>query len=280
VFFARIDLAVNILTVMTQVFLTGRIVRRIGIALALAALPLVCVLGFAAVGFAPTLTAIAANRLMATAPESETGDAACDDRPLGGGVLDGIRTVFTSPYLLGIAGYMLLYTITATFLYFQQAEITVFFARIDLAVNILTVMTQVFLTGRIVRRIGIALALAALPLVCVLGFAVVGIAPTLMTIAVFQVLRRSSNYAIARPCREMLYTVIPREAKYKAKNFIDTFVYRFGDQVGAWSYAALGALGLGAAAISMVAAPLAAAWLGVGLWLGRRQKELASPHYS
>jgi len=76
----------------------------------------------------------------------------------------------------------------------------------------------------------------------------------------------------------MLYTVIPREAKYKAKNFIDTFVYRFGDQVGAWSYAALGALGLGAAAISMVAAPLAAAWLGVGLWLGRRQKELDSPH--
>jgi len=237
------------------------------------------------------LAAIAANRLMATAPEPEAGDSAGDDRPLGGGVLDGIRTVFASPYLLGIVGYMLLYTITATFLYFQQAEIveasfaeraarTVFFARIDLAVNTLTIITQVFLTGRIVRRIGIALALAALPLVCVLGFAAVGLAPTLMTIAVFQVLRRSGNYAVARPCREMLYTVIPRDAKYKAKNFIDTFVYRVGDQVGAWSYAALGALGLGAAAISMVAVPLAAAWLGVGLWLGRRQKELANPHYS
>jgi len=237
------------------------------------------------------LAAIAANRLMATAPEPEAGDSAGDDRPLGGGVLDGIRTVFASPFLLGIVGYMLLYTITATFLYFQQAEIveasfaeraarTVFFARIDLAVNTLTIITQVFLTGRIVRRIGIALALAALPLVCVLGFAAVGLAPTLMTIAVFQVLRRSGNYAVARPCREMLYTVIPRDAKYKAKNFIDTFVYRVGDQVGAWSYAALGALGLGAAAISMVAVPLAAAWLGVGLWLGRRQKALASPHYS
>jgi AAA family ATP:ADP antiporter len=237
------------------------------------------------------LAAIAANRLMATAPEPEAGDTAGDDRPLGGGVLDGIRTVFASPYLLGIVGYMLLYTITATFLYFQQAEIveasfaeraarTVFFARIDLAVNTLTVITQVFLTGRIVRRIGIALALAALPLFCVLGFAAVGLAPTLMTIAVFQVLRRSGNYAVARPCREMLYTVIPREAKYKAKNFIDTFVYRVGDQVGAWSYAALGALGLGTAAISMVAAPLAAVWLGVGLWLGRRQKKLASPHHS
>jgi AAA family ATP:ADP antiporter len=229
---------------------------------------------------------LAARQLMQSEPEPETGGAGGADRPLGGGVLDGIRTVIASPYLLGIAGYMLLYTMTATFLYFQQAEIveasfadrtarTVFFARIDLAVNTLTVITQIFLTGRIVRRIGVALALAALPLVCVLGFAAVGIAPTLMTIAVFQVLRRSSNYAVARPCREMLYTVIPREAKYKAKNFIDTFVYRVGDQVGAWSYAALGAFGFGAAAISMVAAPLAAAWLGVGLWLGRRQKELA-----
>ncbi len=97
-----------------------------------------------------------------------------------------------------------------------------------------------------------------------------------MAIAVFQVLRRTSNYAIARPCREMLYTVIPRDAKYKAKNFIDTFVYRFGDQVGAWSYTALGALGLGAAAISLVAAPLAAIWLAIGLWLGRRQREMAT----
>jgi AAA family ATP:ADP antiporter len=230
----------------------------------------------------------AARMLMQTAPEPEKGDDADTDQPLGGGVLDGIRAVFASPYLLGIVTYMLLYTVTATFLYFQQADIvavsfadraarTVFFARIDLAVNALTVIIQLFLTGRIVRRIGIALALAALPLVCVLGFAAVGIAPTLMTIAVFQVLRRSSNFAVARPCREMLYTVIPRDAKYKAKNFIDTFAYRFGDQIGAWSYAALGALGFGSAAISMVAVPLAAVWLAVGLWLGRRQKELASP---
>ena len=209
------------------------------------------------------------------------------EQPLGGGVFDGIRTVFASNYLLGIVGYMLLYTITATILYFQQAEIvevsfadraarTVFFARIDLAVNILTAVTQIFLTGRIVRRIGVALALAALPLVCVLGFAALGVAPTLMAIAVFQVLRRSSNYAISRPCREMLYTVIPRSAKYKAKNFIDTFVYRFGDQVGAWSYVGLGALGLGAAAISLVAVPLAAGWMVIGLWLGRQQQEMAT----
>ena len=233
-----------------------------------------------------TAATLAARKLMQTAPKTEEKGPVDADRPVGGGVLDGIRMVFASPYLLGIVVYMLLYTVTATFLYFQQADIvavsfadraarTVFFARIDLAVNTLTVITQVFLTGRIVRLIGVALALAALPLVCVFGFAAVGVAPTLMTIAVFQVLRRSSNYAVARPCREMLYTVIPREAKYKAKNFIDTFVYRVGDQVGAWSYAALGTLGFGAAAISLVAAPLAAVWFGVGLWLGRRQKELA-----
>ena len=238
------------------------------------------------------LAMLAAHQLMSSAPKpGESGKQIVDSgerRPIGGGVLDGIRTVFSSSYLLGIVGYMLLYTITATFLYFQQAEIvdvsftdraarTVFFARIDLAVNILTAITQIFFTGRIVRRLGVALSLAALPLVCVLGFAAIGVTPTLLVIAVFQVLRRSSNYAISRPCREMLYTVIPRDAKYKAKNFIDTFVYRFGDQVGAWSYSALGALGLGAAAISLVAAPLAAGWLAIGLWLGRRQQKMATP---
>jgi AAA family ATP:ADP antiporter len=238
------------------------------------------------------LAMLAARMLMSTVSRSRIDDdplrppTAQIEQPVGGGVFDGIRTVFSSYYLLGIVGYMLLYTITATILYFQQAEIvevsfadraarTVFFARIDVAVNILTALTQIFFTGRIVRRIGVALSLATLPLVCVLGFAALGVAPTLIAIAVFQVLRRSSNYAIARPCREMLYTVIPRSAKYKAKNFIDTFVYRFGDQVGAWSYTGLGALGLGAAAISLVAVPLAAAWLVIGLWLGRRQQEMA-----
>jgi AAA family ATP:ADP antiporter len=238
------------------------------------------------------LAMLAARKLMNTVSRSRMDDdplrppTAQIEQPIGGGVLDGIRTVFSSNYLLGIVGYMLLYTITATILYFQQAEIveasfsdraarTVFFARIDLAVNLLTALTQTFFTGRIVRRIGVALALATLPLVCILGFAALGIAPTLMAIAIFQVLRRSSNYAIARPCREMLYTVIPRSAKYKAKNFIDTFVYRFGDQVGAWSYAGLGALGLGAASISLVATPLAAVWMVIGLWLGRTQKAMA-----
>ena len=241
------------------------------------------------------LAMLAARQLASSASGAEEqeplGSGSAANEPVGGGLLDGIRLVLSSKYLLGIVGYMLLYTITATFLYFQQAEIvevsftdraarTVFFARIDVVVNSLTALIQIFFSGRIIRRLGIALSLAALPLVCVLGFAAVGIAPTLVAIAVFQILRRTSNYAIARPCREMLYTVLPRNAKYKAKNFIDTFVYRAGDQVGAWSYAGLGALGFGAAAISLVALPLAAVWLGIGLWLGRRQTSLANTEKS
>jgi AAA family ATP:ADP antiporter len=232
------------------------------------------------------LAMLAAHQLMRTAPRSEEGSAVIagdtSDLPVGGGILDGIRLALSSPYLLGIVGYIMFYTVTSTFLYFQQAEIvgteladraaqTVFFARVDLVVNSLTAIIQIFFTGRIVRRIGIAASLAALPLICVFGFVAVGLAPTLVTIAVVQILRRSGNYAISRPCREMLYTVLPRDAKYKAKNFIDTFLYRFGDQTGAWSYDGLMYLGFGAAAISMIATPLAAVWLMLGLWLGRRQ---------
>jgi len=213
---------------------------------------------------------------------NESSKSSEDDEVIGGGVLAGIRAVFGSPYLLGIVSYMLLYTITATFLYFVQAEIvsdvfadrgarTAFFAKLDLVVNSLTIVTQVFLTGRIVRLMGVALSLAWLPLVCVIGFFGLGFTPTLGVLAAFQVLRRASNYAVARPCREMLYTVLPRETKYKAKNFIDTFVYRAGDQVGAWSYAAMGALGIGMTGIAFAAIPLSGAWLGIGLWLGQKQ---------
>jgi AAA family ATP:ADP antiporter len=215
-------------------------------------------------------------------PADEPDGTETEPDVIGGGVLTGIAEVVRSPYLLGIVAYMLLYTVTATFLYFEQAEIvaevfadrsarTAFFARLDLTVNVLTIVTQIFLTGRIVRLLGVALSLAWLPLVCAIGFFGLGLVPTLAMLAVFQVLRRASNYAVARPCREMLYTVLDRDTKYKAKNFIDTFVYRAGDQVGAWSYAAMAALGLGMTGIAFAAVPLAGAWMGIGLWLGRRQ---------
>jgi len=210
---------------------------------------------------------------------------AASNAPIGGGVLAGISHVFRSPYLLGICAYMLLYTILATFLYFQQASIveeafadrgarTALFAKIDLAVNILTVLTQLFLTGRVIRLLGVGLTLALLPVICALGFTGLGIIPGLTAIILFQVLRRSGNYALARPAREVLYTVLPREDKFKAKNFIDTFVYRGGDQIGAWSWAFLGWAGVGVAGISFVAVPLALLWAAVAVWLGRKQQKM------
>ena len=209
------------------------------------------------------------------------------DRAVGGGVLSGILHAFRSPYLVNVSVFLLLYAVTSTFLYFEQAAIvkqafssraeqTAFFARIDLMVNVLTLVIQIFLTGRIVRGLGVGITLAMLPGVSVLGFAAMAAAPTLATLMPVQVLRRAGNFAIARPTREVLFTVLPREDRYKAKSFIDTFVYRLGDQVGAWSYAALGAIGWGGSRAAMVAVPLSALWLLNALFLGRRQEAMAA----
>jgi AAA family ATP:ADP antiporter len=208
------------------------------------------------------------------------------ERAIGGGVLSGISHVFASPYLLGICAFMLLFTIGSTFLYFQQAEIvtaaiadraerTAMFAKIDLLVNLLTIVMQVFVTGRILKWFGVAFTLALLPLLSVFGFLALGLMPTLWVIIAVQVVRRAGNFAVARPTREVLFTVVSREDKYKAKNFIDTFVYRGGDQVGAWSYSLMGWLGLGIAGIAFAAVPIAVLWVMISIWLGRRQAERA-----
>lgn len=209
-----------------------------------------------------------------------------DARVIGGGVLDGMWDVVRSPYLVGIAVLILLFTITATFLYFQQAAIvarvfqgdppgrTRLFASIDLAVNVLTLITQVFLTGRVLRWVGVGLALALLPMMSVLGFAILASAPVLSVLLVLQVLRRAGNFAIQRPAREVLYTVLPRTEKYKAKNFNDTFVYRLGDQLGAWSYTAIAWLSLGLSGLALTMVPVSAVWLLLALWLGSRHRRL------
>jgi AAA family ATP:ADP antiporter len=214
-------------------------------------------------------------------PAAQNGEAL-----IGGNALSGFTHAFKSPYLVNVGVYILLFAITSTFLYFQQAEIassafadrgarTAFFARVDLWVSILTLGAQLFLTGRVLRLIGIALTLAMLPVLSVLGFSALAMTPTIAALVVYQVLRRAGNFAFARPTREVLFTVVPREDKYKAKSFIDTVIYRAGDQVGAWSYAALGFLGLGMTGISVVAVPLSIAWLVNSLWLGRRQEKLS-----
>ncbi len=208
------------------------------------------------------------------------------EAPIGGGVLAGISHTIRSPYLLNVCLFIVLFTVTSTFLYFQQATIardyfpdrasrTAFFARVDVMVNLLTLGVQLFLTARILRRLGVALTLAILPLFSALGFAALAAAPTIAALVAFQVLRRAANFALARPTRELLYTVIAREDKYKAKTFIDTVIYRAGDQIGSWSYLLLSTFGLGIAGVALVAVPLSALWLANSLWLGRRQAALA-----
>ena len=183
---------------------------------------------------------------------------------------------------------MLLYSIGSTFLYFQQAAIvdqartdsatrTVLFAQIDLAVNVFTVVVQVLLTGRIMKWLGVAGTLAVVPVISILGFLGLGFLPSIGLLVVFLVLRRGGNFALARPSREVLYTVVPREDKYNAKSFIDTVVYRFGDQVGAWANPLLAALGLSMTGVALVAAPISALWLVTGYWLGRKQQGMVAP---
>jgi AAA family ATP:ADP antiporter len=138
-------------------------------------------------------------------------------------------------------------------------------------VNILTLLFQVLLTGRLVQWLGLGWTLALVPLLLAAGFLALGLSPVLAVLVVVQVLRRAGNYAIMRPAREMLYVVLGREEKYKAKNFIDTVVYRGGDALSAWAYAGLAALGLGLSAIAFVAVPLALLWAGIAYRLGQAQ---------
>jgi AAA family ATP:ADP antiporter len=225
------------------------------------------------------------SRLSATLDRRPVAGAA--EAPIGGSVFAGITRTFGSPYLLNVSVFMLLFAVTSTFLYFQQAAVvsqsfsdrgaqTAFFATVDLFVNVLTLVVQLLLTGHIVLLLGVALTLGVLPALTIVGFGVLALVPTIMAVAVLQVLRRAADYAIARPAREVLYTVVPREDRYKAKSLIDTVVYRAGDQVGAWSVALLRAVGLGPAQVSLAVIPVAALWLVNALWLGRRQELLAA----
>ena len=206
-----------------------------------------------------------------------------DARPIGGAVLAGLALIARSPYLLGLCGYLLLHTAASTFLYFEQGRIvagafadtasrTRFFALVDLGVSTLTLLLQLFVTGRLMRRFGVGTALVLLPLASALAFAAVALSPTVGVLAGAQALRRAFDYAIARPAREVLFTVVGREAKYKAKNAIETVVYRGGDAISGWISAGLGALGVGFAGLAALAIPLAALWAVLSLWLARQQE--------
>ncbi|MCC7008473.1 MAG: MFS transporter [Acidobacteria bacterium] len=234
--------------------------------------------------------ALAARRLFGFAARARDGaarlPASSQAIGVGGSVWEGMRRTFTSAYFLNITTHMLLFTVLTTFLYFQQATLvdaaitdraarTRFFANIDLLVNLLALVTQTFATGWFIRAFGLTAALLFLPVLSLVGFGVLGLAQTTGVLMLFQVLRRAGNFAVNRPAREVLFTVAAPEDRYKTKAFIDTVVYRAGDQIGAWAYAPLAAIGFGIAGISSVALGLSIVSIVNAWWLGWRWQAAA-----
>lgn len=208
-------------------------------------------------------------------------------RPLGGNPFAGATAVIRSPYLLGIALFVVLLASVSTFLYFEQARIvsetftdrtrqTQVFGLIDTVVQALAILTQVFITGRLAKRMGVGVLLVAVPLVMAAGFVWLAVTPVFAVFVVVMVVRRAGEYALVRPGREMLFTVLPAEDKYKAKNFIDTVVYRGGDALSGWVKRALDVLGDHPQLAMLLGAVIALGWGLTGGWLGRRQRLLNS----
>lgn len=211
------------------------------------------------------------------------GDLQADTRALGGTVLDGIRLATRSPYLLSICGYIFLLQALGTFFYLEQvrimsetisssAERTQLFAQLDLAVNTITLVTQLLATGAMLQRLGVVFCLSILPALCIVTLGVTAMLPTLAVISVATVMRRACEFAIGKPAREILFTVVTREERYKSKNFIDTVVSRGADVVSTWSHAGLRGLGLGASQIAIVCIPLSIGMIAAGMYLGREQE--------
>jgi len=233
-----------------------------------------------------TVAMLSIGRLLAwSATRPGNGVQAAAARGTGGSLWAGLRQLLVSRYLLGICLYILLYTTLSTFLYFEQAHIvraafddpgerTRLFAAIDLAVNVLTIVVQLFFTARVLRWFGVGGTLAFVPLGVAAGLLALGAFPGLVALVGVQVLRRAGSYAVSRPARELLFTVVDREERYKAKNVIDTLVYRGGDAASAWLYTGLASLGLGLGAIAFIGVPLALLWACNGVLLGRRQESL------
>lgn len=207
---------------------------------------------------------------------------------VGGGIFSGITLAVANPYLLAIAGYILLLQVLGTFFYLEQTQIvsktmassterTQFFAQLDLAVNGLTLLLQVFITGRLVLSLGLATCLVLLPLLGGLGLLTVGLWPTLMVVAAASVVRRATEFAISKPAREVLFTVVTREERYKAKNVIDTLVSRGGDALSGWAHSGLQGLGATTSLLAFASLPAALAMIGVGLYLGRAHERKRQP---
>ena len=224
----------------------------------------------------------AADALKTNTPTSNT--TVPREAALGGSWIAGLIMVARSPYLAGIAMWVALLSLAGTFLYFQQASIvsaltddpnkrTAIFAQIDLAVSLLTITVQFLATGKLIRRFGTGPATAFLPLVFAAGFLMLALTPMLWVVIAFQATQRAANFAISNPAREVLFTVVGREEKYKAKYVIDNVVFRGGDAASGWLFHALRGLGMELNTIALAAAPVALGWFALALALGRSHEK-------
>ena len=240
------------------------------------------------------LAVVAALLVTKLQPESHpnrqaaaAADGGLDRAIIGGSPWQGIRGVLQSRYLTGISLYVLLLTVFATFIYFTRLQMVAalgedtdlratVLAQIDLITQVATLVVQLVITGHLMKRFGVSIALALLPVVVGLGFIGLAVAGSFAALVVFDACFRGIQRGITRPARETLFTVVSREDKYKSKAVTDTFVYRGGDLLGAWTEGALGGLGLGLMGLVAAAVPLALVWGGLGLWLGRSQESMLS----
>jgi ATP:ADP antiporter, AAA family len=214
------------------------------------------------------------------------GGVHAEPKIVGGSAFAALPELLRSPYLLGVGAWVSLLSLCATIVYFEQATIiaaavhdrdtqTRIFAAIDLAVNLLALGTQLLLTGQVLKRFGTGVAAGVLPAVYVVGFAALFAGPTLAVVVVLQVVQRWMNFALANPARQVFFTVLGREEKYKAKNLIDVVIYRGSDALYGWVFDTLQALGLKLGAIALCMIPLAAVWLILSEALGRSQERQA-----
>jgi AAA family ATP:ADP antiporter len=209
----------------------------------------------------------AAHAAQPTAAMQAGGGAQRADGAVGGGMFAAFVQVVRSPYLLGIAAFVLLMTWVSTFLYLEQQA---FVAGIDFYVQAASLTIQFLLFGRLFKWFGMRALLASVPLIMTVGYALFALAPVFMVLVLVYAVRRVTDYAITRPCRDSLFTVVSREEKYQAKSLIDTFAYRGGDALSGSLYKGLtGGFGAGPAAIGWLGAGIAAVWTVLALALGR-----------
>jgi AAA family ATP:ADP antiporter len=231
--------------------------------------------------------AVICYRALLRRTQGRVHDPADADRRLGGSMLGGITLILRSRYLLGVVLFMLLHTSAATLLYFEQGRIveasyedvasrTRFFAWVDLTVSTLTLLLQLLLTAPLIRLVGIGGALVALPLATLVAFAAMAASPVPTTVALAQGLRRAVEFAVVRPAREVVWTVVSREEKYKAKNVIETLVYRGGDAASGWLSFGLTALGAGFGLLAVLVLPFVGLWGWLSFWLAGRQQQMAT----